>query len=286
MRGFQDTRTAVRRARHRQPRQHLPVARARAGASVSASRDRRSRTSSPRSPPGRRSCILLIRRGAPLAPSPRAHARADARRARPRAAHARPSSRPSRLAAAVAARMGDAQLAAHQIGFQLWILVALALDSIAIAAQTLVGSLLGAGDVDAAWRARRGGCCASARSSAWRSPSLLAAGYDVIPRLFTSDQAVRDQVAILWPWFVAMMPFCGVALRARRRAARRGRPRLHAQRHGCRGARRVPAAGAGRLRRRPRDRRHLGRARGLHRRSGSPSGSCTGAGAPGSYPAR
>ena len=39
---------------------------------------------------------------------------------------------------------------------------------------------------------------------------LLAAGYDVIPRLFTSDQAVRDQVAILWPWFVAMLPFCGV----------------------------------------------------------------------------
>ena len=105
--------------------------------------------------------------------------------------------------------MGDAQLAAHQIGFQLWILVALALDSIAIAAQTLVGSLLGAGDVDAAWvlgrRLLRYGALFGVAVAV-----LLAAGYDVIPPLFTSDQDVRHQVAILWPWFVAMLPFCGV----------------------------------------------------------------------------
>ena len=54
------------------------------------------------------------------------------------------------LAAAVAARMGDAQVAAHTIGFQLWIFVALVLDSVAIAAQALIGRLLGAGAVDAA----------------------------------------------------------------------------------------------------------------------------------------
>ena len=42
------------------------------------------------------------------------------------------------------------QVAAHTIGFQLWIFVALVLDSVAIAAQALIGRLLGAGAVDAA----------------------------------------------------------------------------------------------------------------------------------------
>ena len=67
------------------------------------------------------------------------------------------------LAASVAARMGDAQVAAHQIGFQLWIFVALVLDSVAIAAQALIGRLLGAGAVDAARRLARRLLVAGAR---------------------------------------------------------------------------------------------------------------------------
>ncbi|MEO9201706.1 MAG: MATE family efflux transporter, partial [Mycobacterium sp.] len=50
-------------------------------------------------------------------------------------------------AAAVAARFGAAALAAHQIVLQLWTFLALVLDSLAIAAQALVGAALGAGDV-------------------------------------------------------------------------------------------------------------------------------------------
>ena len=46
-------------------------------------------------------------------------------------------------AAGVAARMGSAQIAAHQIGLQLWEFTALLLDSFAIAAQSLVGAALG-----------------------------------------------------------------------------------------------------------------------------------------------
>ena len=53
-------------------------------------------------------------------------------------------------AAGVAARMGTAQIAAHQIGLQLWEFTALLLDSFAIAAQSLVGAALGGG------RCRRG----------------------------------------------------------------------------------------------------------------------------------
>ena len=40
--------------------------------------------------------------------------------------------------------------------------------------------------------------------------AVLLAGHDVIPRLFTSDPAVLHQAAVLWPWFVAMIPLNGV----------------------------------------------------------------------------
>ena len=50
------------------------------------------------------------------------------------------------VASAVLARVGAASLAAHQIAFQLFVFLALVLDALAIAAQVLVGRLLGAGD--------------------------------------------------------------------------------------------------------------------------------------------
>lgn len=54
------------------------------------------------------------------------------------------------LGTAVAARIGTVQLAAYQIGFEVWSFLGLALDALAIAAQSLVGHALGAGDADAA----------------------------------------------------------------------------------------------------------------------------------------
>lgn len=50
------------------------------------------------------------------------------------------------LSVAVAANLGVAEVAAHQISIQLWSLLALALDSVAIAGQALTGRFLGAGD--------------------------------------------------------------------------------------------------------------------------------------------
>jgi len=50
------------------------------------------------------------------------------------------------LAAFVAARIGTTDLAAYQIGFEVWALLALALDAIAIAGQAMTGRYLGAGD--------------------------------------------------------------------------------------------------------------------------------------------
>jgi putative MATE family efflux protein len=112
-------------------------------------------------------------------------------------------------AAGVAGRMGAAQLAAHQIGLQLWEFIALLLDSFAIAAQALVGAALGGGAVAAAkstaWRVSRYGLTAGVVFGA-----LMAGGWYLIPALFTSDAGVREQAHVLWPWLVTMMPVAGV----------------------------------------------------------------------------
>ncbi len=112
-------------------------------------------------------------------------------------------------AAAVAGRMGAAQLAAHQIGLQLWEFVALLLDSFAIAAQSLVGAALGGGDADSAritaWRVGRYGLVAGSGAAV-----ITAAGWVAVPALFTSDRAVQHQAHLLWPLLVVMMPVGGV----------------------------------------------------------------------------
>jgi putative MATE family efflux protein len=112
-------------------------------------------------------------------------------------------------ATAVAARFGVAALGAHQIALQLWFFCALALDAVAIAAQSLVGAALGASDAGVAREvARRVTVVGAIAGVAFAV--LAAAGAGVVPGLFTGDQAVRDQAAIVWPWFVGLLPFAGV----------------------------------------------------------------------------
>lgn len=112
-------------------------------------------------------------------------------------------------AAGVAGRMGAAQLAAHQIGMQLWNFSALLLDSFAIAAQSLVGASLGSGDATAAkataWRVSRYGLVAGLVFA-----GVAAAGWYLIPLVFSSDPGVAHQAHLLWPWLVGMMPVGGV----------------------------------------------------------------------------
>jgi putative MATE family efflux protein len=112
-------------------------------------------------------------------------------------------------ATAVAARFGVAALGAHQIALQLWFFSALALDAVAIAAQSLVGAALGAGNAaqarDVARRVTLVGGLAGVGFAL-----LAAAGARVVPGWFTGDAAVHEQAAIVWPWFVGLMPFAGV----------------------------------------------------------------------------
>ncbi|MGW4948442.1 MATE family efflux transporter [Actinoplanes sp. NPDC004185] len=112
-------------------------------------------------------------------------------------------------ATAVAARFGVAAVGAHQIGLQLWFFCALALDAVAIAAQSLVGAALGAGDSAAARDVARRVTAVGAVAGVGFAV-LAAAGAGVVPGWFTGDRAVHEQAAIVWPWFVGMLPFAGV----------------------------------------------------------------------------
>jgi Na+-driven multidrug efflux pump len=87
--------------------------------------------------------------------------------------------------------------------------VALALDSVAIAAQALIGRLLGAGALDAALTLARRLLVAGLVFGV-AVGALFAAGHHIVPELFTSDAEVRRQAGVLWPWLVGMMPVAGV----------------------------------------------------------------------------
>jgi putative MATE family efflux protein len=113
------------------------------------------------------------------------------------------------VGSALAARMGTADIAAHNIAFQLFLFLALVLDAIAIAGQILVGRALGAGRADDA-------VAASRRMIGWSLivggvfMGALLAGTDLIPRAFTDDPAVLDAAHSMWPLFAVMQPAAGV----------------------------------------------------------------------------
>jgi putative MATE family efflux protein len=112
-------------------------------------------------------------------------------------------------AAAVAARFGAAAVAAHQIVLQLWSFLALVLDSLAIAAQSLVGAALGGGDVPLATATARRVTVSSA-IAATALAAVFAAGSTALPRLFTDDSSVLTAVRVPWWFMVVQLPLAGI----------------------------------------------------------------------------
>jgi MATE family multidrug resistance protein len=109
------------------------------------------------------------------------------------------------LASATAARLGTGPIAAHQVVMQLWLLSSLAIDSLAVAGQTLVAVELGRGDAPAA------------RAVATRLLQLgvagggaLALGFGaagpLIPRVFSADAGVGAAAMAVLPLAVGMLP--------------------------------------------------------------------------------
>jgi putative MATE family efflux protein len=107
------------------------------------------------------------------------------------------------VAGAVATRIGTADLAAHQVAFQLWSFLALVLDALAIAAQSMVGRLLGAGRADHARAASR-------RMIEWGLVAGVAFSVlviilrPVLGPLFSDDPEVRRLTGEVL-WFVAAL---------------------------------------------------------------------------------
>lgn len=112
-------------------------------------------------------------------------------------------------AGAVAARFGASALAAHQVVLQLWEFLALVLDSLAIAAQALVGAALGAGDAaHAKLVARR--VTVFSTAAAGGLAAVFAIGSSALPKLFTDDSSVLAAIGVPWWFLVAQLPFAGI----------------------------------------------------------------------------
>ncbi|TLQ44880.1 MATE family efflux transporter [Streptomyces marianii] len=113
------------------------------------------------------------------------------------------------IATAVAARLSDTSIAAHQIILSLWSLTAFALDAIAIAGQAIIGRYLGAGDPAGARAACR-------RMVEWGIASGVVLGLLIVLArplfipLFTSDPAVKDTLLPALLVVAVSQPIAGV----------------------------------------------------------------------------
>ena len=110
----------------------------------------------------------------------------------------------------VAARIGAAPVAAHQVAFHLWMTLALTMDGLAIAAQAMVGTALGAGDGDGARRIGRRTIVWSVGVGITLGLALLFAR-DSVSGLFSNDPAVVGLAGFLLLHVGLMAPLSGVA---------------------------------------------------------------------------
>jgi putative MATE family efflux protein len=113
------------------------------------------------------------------------------------------------IATAVAARLGDTAIAAHQITLTVWSLMAFALDAIAIAGQAIIGRCLGAGDAAGARAACRrmiewGVACGAVLGL------LVALARPLIGPMFSSDPAVHHAMSSALLVVALSQPVSGV----------------------------------------------------------------------------
>lgn len=110
---------------------------------------------------------------------------------------------------AVAARIGTDDLAAHEIAFQIWSILALSLDAVAIAAQAMIGRALGSGDAELARQLGR-----RMIQWGWWAGVLLGAVVlvtsPVVPSIFSNDPAVTGLAAFLLIHVALWQPLNGI----------------------------------------------------------------------------
>ncbi len=115
------------------------------------------------------------------------------------------------FATAVAARMGRYTLGAHQVGVQMWVFCAFAVDAFAVAGQTICGRLKGAGQFELlhlygkllqGW-----GLVLGALFSLF-----FLIGGETVASLFAKDQQLIDAIMSLFPFIVAFQPINGLSM--------------------------------------------------------------------------
>lgn len=112
-------------------------------------------------------------------------------------------------ATAVAARLGTDTVAAYQVSFVVWSLLALALDAVAIAGQALTGRYLGAGDVAGAKAATRRMVEWGVGVGVLLGAAVLAV-HTVLPLGFSADPHVRALIAGALLVVALLQPLAGV----------------------------------------------------------------------------
>jgi len=114
------------------------------------------------------------------------------------------------LLTSVAARIGSAPLAAHQVAFEIWGFLAMGLDALAIAGQAMIGRRLGAGDGEEA-RAAGNRLLVLGVAASLVTAVLVVALIPVVPRLFSADPEVRSLVRFLLWWVAGLQPIASLA---------------------------------------------------------------------------
>jgi putative MATE family efflux protein len=114
------------------------------------------------------------------------------------------------MATAVAAQVGSATLGGHQIALQVWLLLALTLDALAVPAQVYVGGALGRGDIEEA--ARIGARCLRLGLIVSVGVGLVTIALSpALPYIFTADGAVRHVALLALIVCGALQPFAALA---------------------------------------------------------------------------
>ncbi|MBJ7348380.1 MAG: MATE family efflux transporter [Thermoleophilaceae bacterium] len=113
------------------------------------------------------------------------------------------------LIVALLARQSAVELAANQVILEMFLFLALTLDALAIAAQSIIGNLLGAGS-------RAESAAMARRLTLWAFTTgvvllvVLLVGRNVLPHIFTSSAAVIAAMSTAWVIFALQQPINAV----------------------------------------------------------------------------
>jgi Na+-driven multidrug efflux pump len=112
---------------------------------------------------------------------------------------------------AIAAHVGATTLGGHQIALQVWLLLALTLDALAVPAQVYVGTALGRRDADDAVEIGRRCLRLALAASAIVGVATMALS-PALPYVFSGDPGVRSRAVIGLLLCGALQPFAAATL--------------------------------------------------------------------------